>query len=237
MIQLEWDDRDFQRQMTNLEARQLPFASAMALNDTAKEMLEQVQQNMRDRFDRPTRFALNAFMVWRATKSKLVAEIKERPSVGPRHFLKVQEAGGARPQTGLDKGFATRLAYEGIIAAVTPASGARIDGFGNWSSGERNQVLSALGAQRDQAANSTVASRKRARGRASYFVPRNGGLSPGVYKRASPGAEPVKVLHFHEFMPRYQERLGFFDQVGETWRDSFAGHLRKRLAEAVATAR
>jgi hypothetical protein len=237
VIEMRFDDAAFRRQLTNLETTQLPFASAQALNDTAAEILAEVQDRMKAQFDRPTRFALNAFMVWRATKAKLVAEVKERPSVGRRHFLKVQEAGGARPQTGLDKGFATRLAYEGIIQAVAPASGARLDAFGNWSSGERNQVLSALGAQRDATANSTVGSRKRAKGRASYFVPRNGGLSPGVYKRTAPGAEPVKVLHFLDAAPRYQKRLGFMDQVAETWTQRFPAHLDRRLAEAVATAR
>jgi len=237
MLNLALDDSAFSRQLTNLERAQLPFAAANALNDTAADVLAHMQDRMKVVFDRPTRFTLNAFMVWRATKSRLEAQVKERPSMGRRHYLKVQESGGPRPATGLEGLLTTRLAYQGFIAAVTPAGGARLDAFGNWSVGERNQALSALGAQRDARSNTTEASRKRKPGRATYFVPRNGGLSPGVYKRSGPKAEPVKVLNFVERVPVYSERLGFYDGAEQVWRARLPGHLNRRLEQAVASAR
>lgn len=237
MIEMTLDERPFARQLTNLETHLLPEASAQALNFTAMDVLEHVQNNMKTRFDRPTRFTLNALMVWRARPSRLVAEVKERPSVGRRHYLKVQEQGGVRPMKGIERALSARLAYDGILAAVAPASGARLDGSGNWSSGERNQVLSQLGAQSDSAANQTDASAKRARGRrATYFVPRNGGLYPAVFKRSGPKAKPVPVLNLLETAPRYTPRLGFYDGAEEIWRTRLPEKLNRALAKAVARA-
>lgn len=234
-LEIKLDDRAFRRQLTNLEVAQLPFAGANALNDTAADALKHIQDRMDVVFDRPTRFTKNALMVWRAKKGNLEAQVKERPSVGSRHYLKIQEEGGVRPQTGLEKLLASKVSFAGILAAAVPAAGAKVDSYGNWSSGERNQVLSALGAQRDGRSNQTEASRKRNKGRASYFVPKSG-LSPGVYKRTLDG-KVSKVLTFTTSMPSYGQRLGFYDGVQEVWEAKLPQHLDRRLAEAVASAR
>lgn len=234
-LRLDLDDAAFRRQLTNLEVTQLPFAASKALNDTAYEALKHIQGRMDVVFDKPTRFTKNALMVWRATKQNLEAQVKERPSVGPRHYLKVQEAGGSRPQTGLEKLLAANVAWDGYLAAAVPAAGAKLDSYGNWSSGERNQVLSALGAQRDSASNQSDASRKRAKKRASYFVPKSG-LSPGVWKRTVSG-ELSKVLNFSSTAPSYTKRLGFYDGVADVWARVLPERLSIRLAEAVASAR
>ena len=234
-LAITFDDTHLRRQLTNLEQTQLPFAAANALNDTAADALKHIQDRMDVVFDRPTRWTKNALMVWRAKKGNLEAQVKERPSVGKRHYLKMQEAGGVRPQTGLEGLLSSRVAYAGIIAAALPAAGAKLDSYGNWSSGERNQVLSALGAQRDGKSNQTEASKKRAKGRASYFAPKSG-LSPGVFKRTA-GGQLSKVLTFTTAMPRYDQRLGFYDGVQEVWAAVLPVHLDRRLAEAVASAR
>jgi hypothetical protein len=234
-LTIELNDAAFRRQLTNLERTQLPYAASRALNDTAYDALKHIQNQMDVVFDKPTRFTKNALMVWRADRNNLEAQVKERPSVGRRHFLKVQEAGGARPQTGVERLLSANVAYSGFIAAVIPAAGAKLDAYGNWSSGQRNQVLSALGAQRDTASNETDASRARNKGRASYFVPQSG-LSPGVYRRSKAG-KLDKILSFTSNAPNYSQRLGFYDGVQEVWVAKLPGYLSARLAEAVANAR
>ncbi|PTX38710.1 hypothetical protein IQ03_00576 [Gemmobacter caeni] len=235
-LSIRVDDSQFRRHLTNLEVAQLPFAAANALNDTAKDALEYIQRRMEVVFDRPTRFTKNALMVWRADKRNLEAQVKERPSVGRRHYLKVEEGGGARPQTGVEKLLSSRVAWGGVIRSVLPGEHARLDGSGNWSSGERNQVLSALGAQRDPRTNTTERSAKRAPKRAKYFVPQHG-LAPGVYRRAKPDDIAVRVLKFSDKAPKYTPRLGFYEGVDEVWQRRLPDHLDRRLAEAVARAR
>ena len=214
----------------------LPEITAMALNDVAYDGLDAVKTEMQVKFDRPTRFTLNAFMVWRANAQTLTAIVQEKNSVGSRHYLKVQQSGGARPQTGFERALTQRLAYGGQIVAVTPAAGARLDASGNWSSGQRNQVMSDIKVQRDKAANSTAASRARKKRTAVYFVPKPGsGLSPGVYMRTA--NEVIKVLHFTRSQPNYTKRIDFDETVERKTRTTYEDHFNRRLTTAIQSMR
>ena len=240
-MKFELDLRQFEADLRRVDQRQMPQAIAWGLNDTANDVLEHMRKQMDVEFDRPTRFTKNAFMVWRANRSNLEATVQERPSVSRRHYLKVQEAGGPRGQTGVEKLLSSRLAYEGTIQSVIPViggrfGGARLDAHGNWSRGERNQVLSALKAQRDTATNETKTSRRRSR-RASYFVPRSGGLVPGVWRRDGPDDIPVPVLWFSEIVPVYQPRLGFYDGAAEVFEARIGPNIAKGVDRALETAR
>jgi hypothetical protein len=238
MVTLRLDPISFLQSTSAFMGRHLPQIEVWALNWTADDVLEAMQDRMRTVFDRPTRFTQNAFHVWRATKATRQAVVQERPSVGSRHYLKVQERGGRRPMTALESLIASRVVTDQILQAVIPARGARLDAFGNWSPGERNQALSEIGAQRDQAANSTEVSiaRARRRGRAHYFVPTNGGLRPGIWKRVGDQA-PVKVATFAQTAPSYSPRLGFEGVVERVYRDRLETNLRRAFARAVQTMR
>lgn len=225
----------------------LRTATRYALNDSADDVLERVQSNMRSRFDRPTRFALNAFMVKYARKSDkdMTATVTERPSVGKRHFLKVQEAGGQRPLTGLEKGLISSLPFGGNIQGLIPTNAAKKDASGNWSVGERNKAISAVGGfrQAGYSANATDASRKRARGkRAAFFLSKEGTrLPPGIYRRDTAGAAPVMVAFLTDKAPTYRPLLGFYDGAQEVFDEAFPRHLERavgklRAKEAAAAA-
>lgn len=226
--------RQFRSDIARLSGRDARLAATFALNDTAADVLAHVRKQTAEKFDRPTPFALNAFTIRGARPNRLVAVVAERPSVGRKHFLKVQEAGGARPRTGTEHALQTRLNYSGIIDYVASASGARLDAYGNWSSGERNQALSAVQAQRDEKQNTTAASRKRNKRRAGYFVPRtNSKLTPGIWRRDLDGSV-TKVLHFLSSAPRYQAVFGFYDGVEEVYLDRLPVHLTRTLSKMIA---
>lgn len=238
MFEFAVNASDFLRRTGELIDRHLPQVEVWAVNWTAEDVLEAVQDRMRVEFDRPTRWTLNAFHVWRATKADRTATVRERPSVGRRHYLKVQNQGGARPQTALEKLIASRVVSAQILQSVIPAEGAKLDAFGNWSRGERNQALSAIGSQRDAAANATEKSTARGRrlGRASYFVPKNGGLSPGIWKRTRTG-DLSKVAHFVDHAPRYEARLQFEGVAERAYREGIGRNLKRAWERAIATAR
>lgn len=236
------DTRQWNAGLTALDQRQVPFATMMAVNRTAQDVLDDVRARMDVVFDRPTRFTKNAFQIMpRASRANPEATVGERPSVTKRHYLKVQETGGARGQTGVEALLARNLPLAMDLRAVIPATGgpfegARLDSFGNWSTGERNQVLSALKSQRDATANVTDRSRARNRRRASYFVPKHG-LAPGVYRRNAPGDIPVRVLKFSERAPQYQPRLEFLDRAERIFAERMATNFADALSRALATAR
>ncbi|RJE84021.1 hypothetical protein [Paracoccus onubensis] len=233
MLKIAIEDRQLRKNMRQLAERDVRWAAKFALDDTAVDVLTHVQDRMGEVFDRPTRFTKNAFMVKKAHTRDLEAQVTERPSVGRRHYLKAQEFGGQRRQTGLESLLDARLGYDGIISAVTPAGGAKLNAYGNWSTGERNQALSAVQAQRDATANTTKRSRRRNRKRAGFFVPRAGSkLSPGIWKRNADGSIQ-KVMHFTRAIPVYDERLGFFDGAEQVWRDRLPLHLRRTIGRAV----
>lgn len=240
VVSLRVDPSDLLRGLNDLQNRHLPQIEVWALNWTADDALNAVKDRMRVVFDRPTPFTLNAFQVWRATRSNRVAVVQERPSAGRRHFLKVQERGGARPLTGMEKLMAEKVVTAQILRSVIPATGgtfesAQLDAYGNWSRGERNKVLSQLQSQRDAAANETAASRRRKKG-ARYFVPRHG-LAPGVYRRDTPDAIPVRVLKFSDKIPQYAPRLDFEGEVTRIYNERLAENLRRAFDRARQTAR
>ncbi|WP_246588085.1 hypothetical protein [Paracoccus bogoriensis] len=233
MLKLSFEDEQVKRNIRQLAEKDVRRAAAWSLNDTAQDVLDHMQSRMDQVFDRPTRFTKNALMVWRAKPNKLEAEVIERPSVGSRHYLKVQEIGGRRGQTGLEKLLGSRLAYDGVLQAAVPASGAKLDAYGNWSTGERNQALSGVRAQRDGTANTTDASRRRNRRRAGFFVPKPGSrLSPGIWKR-DPDGSISKVLHFSAVAPVYSERLGFQDGAERLYAERMPEHFARILDRMV----
>ena len=237
MAGLILDTSAFRAALTDLEQRQFPYAASVALNKAADAGLKAVQDEMRTVFDRPTPYAMNAFMVWRATKSTLQAAVQLKPAAESRHFLKVEDAGGARPQTGLERQLGFKLASGENIQTVIPGDNAKLDAFGNWSVGQRNQVLSALQAQSDPFAN-TPSSGARRRKRApslTYFIPTHG-LHPGIYSRDARGRIGV-ILVFLDAVPVYRPRLEFFASVAAAVQSVFPEAMAAALIKAVATAR
>lgn len=235
MFSIRVDDRELRRNLKQLADRDINTAASWALNDTATDVRDHIHDRIGKVFDRPTRFTKNAIAVIRGAKpGRLEAQVGERPSVGSRHYLKVQERGGQRGRTGLEGLLDSRLAYDGVISGVVPAAGAKLDAYGNWSTGQRNQALSAVQSQRDKTANTTAASKKRKRKRAGFFVPREGSkLSPGIWKREADGSIS-KVLHFTQSLPSYDKRLGFYDGAAEVYADRLPVHLRRTIAKMVA---
>ncbi|WP_245999204.1 hypothetical protein [Paracoccus methylarcula] len=230
MPTLSLDDRALQANLRRLADRDAKMAAVWALNDTADDVLAHVQGRMDQVFDRPTRFTRNAFMVWRAKPSQLEAKVLERPSVGRRHYLKVEEFGGPRGQTGLEALLSSRLGHDGRISAAVPAAGAKLNAYGNWSPGERNQALAATSRQ-EQAVAATGGTRKRRR--AGYFVPAaSSRLSPGIWKR-NPDGSIRKLLHFTTAVPEYRERLGFFDGAEEVSARRLPVHLQRTIAKMI----
>lgn len=94
MFEVRADFRPISRRLDDLAKRQVPFAAARALNDTAQVAANAVRKEMPRIFDRPTPFTKNAIGVERATKQRLQARVfvKDRQA----EYLEVQEIGGTR---------------------------------------------------------------------------------------------------------------------------------------------
>ena len=223
------------RKLDALTVRQTPYAVSRALNDTAKDIVTAERKEMESVFDRPTPFTLNAFFVKPSTKQNLVAVVSEKPMAGKRDFLMREAEGGARRSTALETLLRTKLAITGVLQAILPADNARLDQYGNWSNGQRNEVLAAIGAMRDSLSNRSARSLKRKRNPSTFFVPTSG-LPPAVYERTGKGQLHV-ILAFTSKAPSYEPRFPFERVARETAMKNFPIWFALFMADAMATAR
>ena len=238
-------------------AKQVTFATAVALTRTAQDVRAAERQGMQTAFDRPTAFTLNALFVKPATKVDLTARVWLKDYYGP-NFLMPQITGGSRPH----KRFEQLLMQRGLMSATeraVPGAGAKLDGHGNMSRGQIVQVLSQLKSFNMSGfdANATNSKRSKAkRVREAYFVSNGKGVTPygrgswkrgrksqhlerGVWVRISFGATSTAVMPVLLFVPKVSYRKRYpFDQIGQdAVAQAFPGHFEREYARALATAR
>lgn len=229
------NQRDLDRLISNLDAidnRALPEITRLSLNDMAFAAFDATKDLMRERFDNPTRWTLNAFFVRKATTTRPVATVERKRPASGRHYLEVQQSGGPRPQTGIERLLSRRLKYSGLINAVLPTRNTRTNRYGNIAPGTMNRMLSAVQAQADRAQNTTAASRRRNPRRAGYFVPRDGSsLSPGIYERR--GKTIRKMLAFSEAVPTYTPNFPMEERAEKVAAQTAAPAVERAIARVI----
>lgn len=237
---------DLQKQIRDLSERDAPFLTAYALTATAKDIKAAEVDTMKDVFDRPTNFTLNALYVKPATKRDLVAEVYFKDgfgSVPAWRYLGPQVEGGAR----VHKAHELRLIRAGVMQSdefAVPGKGADLDASGNMPGPTIERILSQLQAAEQFAgyqANMTGKSRARAKrkGVGRYFLLRPGAagsanrnVAPGIYYRAGL-REMVPVIMFVK-QPRYQKRFPFYERAQAVFDDRLLPNARVGFVRYVA---
>jgi len=82
--------RDFERKYV----KQIPFAMAKALTDTARDVQQEVTRQLPEIFDRPTPFTMRAIGFSRATKQSLTSTVFVKDIQAA--YLKLEVLGGTR---------------------------------------------------------------------------------------------------------------------------------------------
>lgn len=93
-ITVSLDISGLQARLSSIALSQVPFATAMALNDVAEASIPAVQMEMERVFDKPTPFTKRGVAIRRASKANPVAEVYLRP-IQARYLAK-QIQGGVR---------------------------------------------------------------------------------------------------------------------------------------------
>lgn len=192
MIRVQFDTVMLARRMQQ-HVDQIPYATRIAVNETAKKIQTALKIEARAAFDRPTGFTLNAPMVKFARRGEITAEVflRNEASKGtpPVKYLEPEVQGGGRRV----KRFERALQLRGILGPnefAMPGQDARLNAYGNIGAGQIVQILSQLKAFSEVGftANETARSAARAGGnRSRYFATRAGqSLRPGVYERTGP---------------------------------------------------
>lgn len=126
--------------------RRFRAALATALTRTALAVRQDQQAEMRDVFDRPTRYTLSSLYVKPATAESQAAEVgikNDFTTRSPISWLRWQIDGGNRTP----KAFEKLLIRAGAMPAgklAVPGKFAKLDAFGNMSTGQLRQILSQL---------------------------------------------------------------------------------------------
>lgn len=251
MISIKHDLGDLIGKMNDLEKRQLPFATSLAINRTAQKVKQAEEREMKDVFDRPTPYTLSSVFMKPSTKASLAAVVglKDRATkaVPASKFLRAQITGGSRHL----KKYEVALRSVGALPPgyfTVPGEAATLDAYGNIARSQVIQILSFFRAFPDAGyrANSTEATRaKMARGTkrkmgASYFVgsPGDGKLPLGIWMRVHSGfgsaLRPILIFVPHaQYQPIFD--LSF---VAETViKKEYPAEFSRALAEAVRTAK
>ena len=249
MITFKFDSNSKQinAKLANLAMRQIPFAASKALNQTAVELKSWNRIQMQRRFDKPVKYTLDAFMVDRSNKRKLVAGVRRKDKPSGKHYLEVQAKGGTRPRKGVEKMMEQRIAYNGILRAVVPTSkGNGQTKAGGINMGEVNRAMAGLGSSysatsytrdRQRAAESKRNLQKRP---SQYFVsePSSGkNKTGGIYKKSAAGKKVTKVFHFLDYSPQYKKKLPFKSYMTKQAKLSFPKNLRREMRAALRTAK
>lgn len=144
-ISIGADLKPLQRAFATFQAKQAPFASALALTDLAMGVKAEERAEMEETFDTPTPFTLNSMMVIPATKARQVAVVMPKDiaaaylepyvvggprSLGTKRGMLVPRGAGTNKYGNLTRGKLASLKAKPnvFVGAVTTKGGKTVNG-------------------------------------------------------------------------------------------------------------
>jgi len=248
-VSVKGDVKKLARRLKGIQERQIPFATATAINAVIKSSAPAVKQEMQRVFDRPTRWTLNSYRVIKWAKKRDLTGIvgfkdldyKGGPggkeSSSARYYLKPHMYGGARRPKGLE----ALLRSRGLLGKnefVVPSIHQRLDNYGNVSRGVIQKILANLQALRDPYSNTPSGGARGGKKRAEYFFTRSGvrgARLTAIWKRTGTNAVPVFIVV--DGPPQYKERFDPTPVVQQEINKRFAIEFEVAMKKAIATAR
>lgn len=253
LVRIEVDaDNALNRQFSELERQNLPFAVVQACNATAVEIRNVWARKASDVFDRPTPLTVRAAQYEKATKQKPYAVIKLRDEAtkgtAPAQYLLPQVQGGERRLKGMER----LLMSAGLMPRGTfavPGAGAPLNMFGNVAAGQVRQIISQLRAgleagytsnETDARRDKRLARQRKRGGGGSYFAvqQRRGKLLPGIYERITTGfGSAVRSIFIFTKSARYTPRYDIFALAQRQWNRLMPFHFNRELQKAVESSK
>jgi hypothetical protein len=208
-------------------AKQLPFATSVALNQTAFDVRQTLNTGTTRFFDRPNRFTQTAFLVNKSTKQDLQVTIYANADKGydRARYLQYGIEGGIRRQKGFERKFLAQVAATARIpsgAELIPTRLVKLDASGNVSLATIKRIQAGL----------------QGNARGGFFIgqPRNNpNLPPGIYRRSRSQLFPY--FFATDKRSAYRPRFPIAQLGTDKAQAVFAGYLRSSLEKALATAR
>ena len=230
MIRIQVSTAAVERELDDLARKQLPFATAKALNQVARESRDLINRDMTKVFDRVapfTRIAAAAPATLAARKDSLHASVIIKDAQA--RYLGLEEEGGVRTP-------ADTLA--GGKALVVPTSRAKVNARGSMPKGYVAQLARRAQADAARAAKPTRNGRptKHDKGIVKFTGSGPDGQGPGGFFMRTAGHHLVRLISF-ESEAHYKPKFRFRARVSEFAQGRMTSALKEALAHAIASAR
>jgi hypothetical protein len=233
-ISVHTDIKEATRWLSDIQRKQIPFATAKALTDTAKLVQAELKREMLAEFDNPSPYTKNSTFSTSATKATLqaVVGIKDKGMrVPPAKLLKEHFTGGMRGGKPMERAM---MALGALPSGwrVVPGQGLKLDSYGNPN---RNQVREILGSLKNK--TSIYKGRGKKVALVGYFLVPIGSdtsLTPGIYLRQGRAIKPMFIF---VKQAGYRKVLDLPRIAGKVVAQSFNARFSAALESALATAR
>lgn len=257
---------EMQKRLHSLAAGQIPYATMIALNNTAFAVRAKLQDTMRSVFDRPTPWLLNQVTVSKATKDHLTAVVgtlegKQTATGKNAGFTRFSSGvyervlaphiqGGTRELRKAE----VRLQRAGILPTgwlCVPSPNAPLDQYGNLPESWWVMILSWLnalqwssqGAMQNRAEKLSKRKNKLERAGIEVFAAIPGRdktrqLHPGIYLRQrKDGYQSIHAAILFVRRVTYRARLDWMGVANATALEVLPGEIEKGILKAIETAR
>ena len=219
-LTIDQDLKGFERFTKNYR-KQLPFASSVAINNTAFDIRTALNKGTLGAFDKPTKFTQKAFIVTKSKKTNLVAHTfaKDKEGADAARYIRFGVNGGARPIKGFERFFAG-LPNDGTIPSDSffmPTREMKRDGFGNITRANLKKVSSSVTA-----------------GKSFIGTPKGGSRPAGIYERKK-GTLIAKFISTTS-KPTYTGRFNIEAIASKVVQRRFNQHFDKAMSKAIQTA-
>lgn len=224
---------DIKKYMFN--EKQVKFIFSHALTKTSQAIKKDLQGVIKRNFDRPVAYTRNSIYTQWSTpeKQQITVGIKSTSEKGTAagKYLMAEIFGGERRA----KGSEVLLRAIGIMKpneTWVPGSGAKIDSYGNMSTGNIQQILSALSGQRDRYQNINRSSKRKTNTADIYFA--QYGNTRGVFKAGPKGTQSM-LMRFRPSAPTYKIRFPFNKIAQESANKHYYKSFKDALVYAAQT--
>jgi hypothetical protein len=208
-------------------AKQLPFATSLALNEVAFKARTALNGSTRQYFNAPTKFTETAFLVQKSKKADLEAIVYANNQEGRNRarYLRYGIQGGQRVAKGFERFFAG-ADNDGTLrpgVALLPTSLVKTTAQGNVSIATLRSISKGLSTTNK---------------RGGFFVgtPRGAGnRPPGIYRRSREQLFPYFIAA--SSAPRYTGRFPIQDVGSKVINRNWVAELEAALERALSTAK
>lgn len=210
-IKVEFDTRGVTRWLDDVQKRQIPFASALALTRLAEAAKAEMPQTLERILEAPKPFTTKSgVFVQRATKTSLASVVgfKDRQAA----YLAPLLDGGRRKLKPAEQRFMGR--------PFVPGPGVRLDRYGNVPKALLVRILKAVQAKAPLSD-----------GRVVFMLP------SGVFARRRQSQRIEPLLFFADTQPTYKKMIDLAEIVGDVVQRRGQQEFSRALSQALRSAR